>query len=107
MRAPTAAARTNAPASTDQSRPVLGPSLSGWAGSLGASIAVGAVWVHHLRSQDMTRAYGSGRPCNIDEKSTLQPTKGETSEGAGRPFGHRIVAVRPMRGRTGRFRVAT
>src|SRR5215210_3296089 len=67
MRAPRAAAMTNAPASTDQSRAVLGPPVSGWAGSLGPGIAVGAVWAHHLRSQDMTRAYGSGRPCNIDE----------------------------------------
>jgi hypothetical protein len=30
--------------------------LSGWAGSLGPSIAVGAVWAHHLRNQDMTPA---------------------------------------------------
>src|SRR3954462_15388929 len=43
MTAPRAAAMTKAPASTDQSRAVLGPSVSGWAGSLGASIAVGAV----------------------------------------------------------------
>src|SRR3954452_23005735 len=67
MRAPRATAMTNAPASTDQSRAVLGPTVSGWAGSPGASIAVGAVWAHHLRSQDMTPAYGSGRPCKIDE----------------------------------------
>src|SRR3954447_20310140 len=56
MRAPRAAAMTNAPASTDQSRAVLGASVSGWAGSLGASIAVGAVWAHHLRNQDIVRA---------------------------------------------------
>src|SRR5438874_2710316 len=42
MRAPRAAAMTKAPASTDQSRAVLGATLSGWAESLGASIAVGA-----------------------------------------------------------------
>ena len=43
MRAPRATAMTNAAASTDQSRAVLGPTVSGWAESLGASIAVGAV----------------------------------------------------------------
>src|SRR3954451_16966378 len=43
IRAPRAAAMTNAPASTDQSRAVLGATLSGRAESLGVSIAVGAV----------------------------------------------------------------
>jgi hypothetical protein len=43
MRAPRAAAMTKAPTSTNQSRAVLGATLSGWAESLGASIAVGAV----------------------------------------------------------------
>src|SRR4051812_7304318 len=43
MKAPRAAAMTNAPASTDQSRAVLDATLSGWAESLGTSIAVGAV----------------------------------------------------------------
>src|SRR3954452_2005628 len=56
MKAPSAAAMTNAPASTDQSRAVLALTLSGWAQSVGAGIAVGAVWAHHLCSQDMTRA---------------------------------------------------
>src|SRR3954449_11190366 len=43
MRAPRAAAMTNAPASTDQSRAVRGATFSGRAESLDASIAVGAV----------------------------------------------------------------
>src|SRR4051794_16073626 len=43
MRAPRVAAMTKAPASTDQSRAVLDATLSGWAESLGTSIAVGAV----------------------------------------------------------------
>src|SRR4051812_12503910 len=43
MRAPRAAAMANAPASTYQSRAVLGATVSGRAESLGASIAVGAV----------------------------------------------------------------
>src|SRR5829696_8817343 len=85
MTAPKAAAMTNAPASTDQSRAVLGPSVSGWAGSLGPSIAVEAVWADHLRNQDMTRAYGYGRPVQHRRKSTLQPTKGETSGASGVP----------------------
>src|SRR3954470_23648554 len=68
MRAPSAAAMTKAPASTDQSRAVLGATSSGCAASLGASIAAGAVCAHHLRSQDMVRSYGSGPPCNIDER---------------------------------------
>ena len=67
MSAPTAAAMTKAAASTDQSRTVLGATSSGWAGTPGASIAVGAVWAHHLRSHDMVRSYGSGPSCNIDE----------------------------------------
>jgi hypothetical protein len=75
MKAPRAAAMTNAPASTDQSRAVLGPSLSGWAESLGASIAVGAVRAHHLRSHSILRSYGSGLPRNIDESRYGTPTK--------------------------------
>src|SRR5215210_629003 len=67
MKAPRPTAMTNAPASTDQSRAVLGPPVSEWAESLGPSTDVGAVWAHHLRNHDMTRAYGSGRRCNIDE----------------------------------------
>src|SRR3954453_16110749 len=43
MRAPRAPATMNAPASTDQSRAVLGATLSGPPEALGASIAVGAV----------------------------------------------------------------
>src|SRR5215210_3941646 len=39
MRAPRATAMTNAPASTYQSRALLGPTVSGWAGSLSPSIA--------------------------------------------------------------------
>src|SRR5688572_9616718 len=56
MKAPRPTAMTNAPASMDQSRAVLGPPVSEWAESLGPSIAVGAVWAHHLRNQDMTQA---------------------------------------------------
>src|SRR5690606_15746644 len=93
VRAPRATATTNAPVSTDQSRAVLGPSVSGWAGSLGASIAMRAVGAHHLRSQDMTRAYGSGRASGIDEgrhrsrrgvRSQGRPASSRTSD-RGRP----------------------
>src|SRR5215213_1839275 len=75
MRAPRAAARTNALASTYQSRAVLSLTVSGWAGSLGAEIAAGAVWAHHLRSHDMTRAYGARRRCNIDESRQCNERK--------------------------------
>src|SRR6188768_1902169 len=85
MRAPRAAATTNAPASTDQSRAVLGPTLSGWAGSLGPSIAVGAVWAHHLRSQDMTRAYDPGRRYNIDESRHRNQRKARSQKRPGVP----------------------
>ena len=53
--------------------------------SLGAGAGVGAVWAHHLRSQDMTRSYGMGAPCNIDESRHRHRRKARKSDAADRP----------------------
>ena len=52
-------------------------------------------------------APGVHPPAEHRRKSALQPTNDHTSEAAGHLFGHRIVAVRPMRWRAGWFRLDT